>query len=85
MLISDIHPEYFPKTNQSFIIPHRENDIVHYIRKKPTKKQKRVKRFLDKSDLRDDLGKKDLERELSVLFEKYDHQRRARYSVFLLS
>jgi hypothetical protein len=78
MLVQDIHPEYHPKVTQNFLVPHRDNDTIHYIRKKPTKKMKRVKRFLDKNSLRDDLTKVNMDQELSFLFDKFDHQKQAR-------
>lgn len=78
MLVKDINPEYFPKSNQSFDVPHRKLDTVHYIRKKPTKKMKRVKNFLDKQELNNDLNKVQLDQNLSELFSKFDHLKRVR-------
>lgn len=57
-----------------------KSDLVHFIRKKPTRKMRIVKKFLD-ANLKDpDKDAQILDRELSSLYGKYHDEQILRFS-----
>ncbi len=77
--ISDIPIHLKNPNNFHNGVNRRRAELQYYIREKPTRKVKRIKRFLD-VNLRDpDQDAKLLDRELSSLYNRYEDEQKMRF------
>jgi len=78
--ISDIpFPRSCPDENMNIELVRYRTELQHFVRKKPTRKMRIVKQFLDVNLKDPDQDAQVLERELSALYNRFRDEQRLKY------